>query len=263
MLLRAEIQVEIPEGTVFNSSWGSLMHGAVMETLPLGLSSSLHDQGLKPWSQFIFQIAPGKLVWVLSGLTDEISQALDQSILSKLPLTWNIRQKGFRINILSPHSLERMSYIELADRHFKSPEATRLHRIRFFTPTSFKTAGRQVIFPTTDLLMNSLMQRWDAFSKDLSLGDPEIRSHLADHVVIRDYRLSSASFSVNSAWLKGFIGQIDLVVTGPEALCRVASLLLDYGRFAGVGIKTTLGMGGMYFGKDRAVQPAGKDRPIS
>ncbi len=122
---------------------------------------------------------------------------------------------------------------------------SRQHKIRFMTPTSFKVAGKHVLFPTTDLIMNSLMLRWDACAADLSLYDPEVRAHLGSHVSIRDYHLYSTSFSVNGAWLKGFAGQLTLSVSGPEALARLAALLLDFGHYAGVGVKTSLGMGGL------------------
>jgi len=248
MLMRAEIPIDVPAGTLVNASWGSLMHGAVMELLPLSVSASLHEPGVKPWAQYVAQDAAGKVTWIVSALTDEMDQALKASLLDRLPMPWNLRQKGFQITVNQPAVNERLTYAELADKHFKQDEAPRRHKLRFCTPTTFKTAGKHVLFPTSDLILNSLMQRWDAFAEGLSLGDPEVREHLGTHVQIRDYRLASSSYSVDSAWIKGFVGQLDLSVTGPEALCRVASLLLEYGRFSGVGIKSALGMGGVRLG---------------
>jgi len=218
-----------------------------MELLPLSLSSQLHNQGIKPWSQFITRNTQGQDTWVISALNDEMDESLTQHLLQNLPMKINLRQKGFQVEAGNAISIEKSTYGAISDKHFKSDVAPRNYILRFCTPTTFKTAGQHVIFPSTDLLMNSLMQRWDAYADSLSLADQEVRQYLGTHVHIRDYKLSTASFSVDSAWVKGFVGVIDMRVSGPETLARVASLLLDFGRFSGVGIKTALGMGGIRF----------------
>lgn len=245
MLWRVEIPLVIPETLTVSPSWGSLMHGAVMELLPAELALALHDSSLKPWSQYLIMTGPKQYAWRLAALNQEMAETLDSAIVRKLPQAWQLQQKNNVIQLLPPQPPEQLTYQELARRHFLAVSVPRLHHVNFLVPTAFKTNGQLAIFPTVDLIMNSLMQRWDSCASDLSLADSDVRQHLASHIYIRDYRLASASFSVNGSWIKGFKGQVDLNVKGPDALARVAALLLDFGRFSGVGIKTALGMGGI------------------
>ena len=177
MLMRAEIPLEIPKDVKATSNWGSLFHGAVLELMPLGLSDQLHDQGVKPWSQFITRNVKGQDVWVLCAINDEMDEALTNRLLERLPMQWNLRQKGIQIGVGKSLSVERISYRDLSDKHFQTVEAPRKHLFRFATPTTFKTAGKHVIFPTTDLIMNSLMQRWDAFA-DGQIGRASCRERV-------------------------------------------------------------------------------------
>lgn len=245
MLFRAEIPLTIPDSLKYNPSWGSLLHGALMELLPSDYVLQLHQPGPKPIAQHVFRETNGQVIWSVSSLDEKMTTELSAALLQRLPMDIKLVQKATTIKLETPRKTEQTTYLELADKHFKVPVVDRQHRIRLATPTSFKTAGQHVIFPTTDLIMNSLMQRWDANADKLTLSDPDVREHLGKHVQITDYRLHSTSFSVNGSWLKGFAGQIELTVRGPEALARVASLLIDFGRYSGVGVKTALGMGGM------------------
>jgi CRISPR-associated endoribonuclease Cas6 len=245
MLFRLEIPLSCQESLQFSPSWGSLLHGALMELLSSETATQLHVTGPKPLAQHLYREASGQVIWVVTALNEAMTTELSSALIKRLPLEIKLVQKSASIQLAEPRKTERTTYRELADKHFQASEVNRQHKIRLVTPTSFKTAGKHVIFPTTDLIMNSLMQRWDANADDLSLFDPDVREHLGNHVSIKDYRLASASFSVNGSWLKGFSGRLDLGVSGPEALVRVASLLIDFGRFSGVGVKTALGMGGL------------------
>ena len=244
MLFRAEIPISIPESLKYSPSWGSLFHGAIMELLPSEYVSELHQPGPKPFAQHLFRETSGQVIWYLSSLDERMTTELSAALLQRLPIDIKLIQKTTTIKLEMPRKIEQTTYLELADKHFNAKPVNRQHHIRLVTPTTFKTASQHVIFPTTDLIMNSLMQRWDANADKLTLFDPDVREHLGTHVQITDYRLHTASFSVNGSWLKGFAGQIELKVRGPEALARVASLLIDFGRFSGVGVKTSLGMGG-------------------
>lgn len=263
MPMQVVIPLQIPSDHRINASWGSLFHGALMEQLPIDLADELHVSALKPWSQYLTVSQDGKVYWVLNTLSEPMTQAIEEVLLKKLPTEWLIRQKGIKIQMGVPVSIERASYRELADRAFSRQDVQRKYQVVFSTPTTFKTAGEFVLFPSTDLLFNSLAQKWDAFATEISLYDPEVRAHLGTHVLIKKYRLASVPFSVDSSWLTGFEGKIEIGIRGPEALCRVADLLLSFGKYSGVGIKTALGMGGLTYEELRTIFPARDDRPIS
>ncbi|NLV85528.1 MAG: CRISPR system precrRNA processing endoribonuclease RAMP protein Cas6 [Spirochaetales bacterium] len=253
MILHVEIPIEVPDTFSVNQSWGSLFHAAFQELIPLGYADQLHQSVLKPWSQHLESNNHRQVVWMVNALNHEFASVLEDALLTRLPISLQLRQKNAMVRLLEPSRLVRTSAKELADKHFLSDQVARKHKLVFTTATTFKSKGQHVLFPSTDLIMNSLLQRWDAFAEDLVVGDRDIRTYLGTHVTIREYRLSSSSFSVDSAWLKGFYGQLELKITGPDALARMAGMLLDYAKYSGLGVKTSLGMGGVSYDQTSSV----------
>ncbi len=248
MLLRVEIPFTTENNIQPVVHWGSILHGALMEMLPDILAAKLHISGVKPFSQHLRLDAEAKHYWVLSALNEEMATVFETVLLNKLPCSVYLKQKGFSIQLGQPKVVEKSTYKELADRAFGTGTLERRHTFVFGTPTTFKTAGSHVLFPTTDLMVQSLMQRWDAFSDQLTLSDGEVREHLGEHISIQEYRLKTAYYGLEGTRVKGFVGDLNLYVQGPEALCRIADLLLRFACYSGIGIKTALGMGGCFCG---------------
>jgi CRISPR-associated endoribonuclease Cas6 len=245
MLMRVEMPLNTYGANRINQMWGSLLHGALIELMPTELATVFHLQGLRPYSQHITRCNDGSFRWVLCGLTEDMCNLINNTVISRLPDIWKIRQKNQEIEIGAPILIKKSSYKEIADSIFHSDEIDKSFKLQLQSPTTFKSDGAHVLFPSASLIMNSLMMRWDEFSPNLAVGDSEVRKHLAEYVRIRDYRLSSASYSVDSSWLKGFYGTIVFSLGGPDALRRIALMLLKYSEFSGLGVKTTLGMGGV------------------
>ena len=263
MPMQVTIPVSIPAGQQMNASWGSLFHGALMELFPPEMASELHHSTLKPWSQYLSVSRDGKIRWVLNTLSDEMTESVEKYLIGILPCNWILKQKGFAIRLDVPERIEKISYRELADQTFSRKETARRTHLIFQVPTTFKTAGDYVLFPSMDLIFNSLAQKWDAFSSEISISDMDVRQHLGSHIQIRKYQLRSAPFSVDGAWITGFEGRLELSFRGPEALCRVADLLLHFGKYSGVGIKTALGMGGIEYEESRFVLSGRHDGSVS
>ena len=67
---------------------------------------------------------------------------------------------------------------------------------------------------------------------------------MTDHSTITWYRLQTILFPMEKINITGFVGNISIRVHGPETLARYVRLLLRFGEFSGVGIKTGNGNGG-------------------
>jgi len=102
-----------------------------------------------------------------------------------------------------------------------------------------------VIIPTIELVIKSLFQRWDSFSKSLVLNDNEVRDQLISHCRIIGYDLKSTRYELEGVAISGFWGNTTLSIKGPDALVRIVNMLLYYSTYSGLGIKTALGMGGI------------------
>ena len=45
--------------------------------------------------------------------------------------------------------------------------------------------------------------------------------------------------------IPGFQGEVTIKINGPQQMVNMAWMLAEFGTYSGVGIKTSLGMGGM------------------
>ena len=236
-----EVPLAFPEGVRVVSSMGSVFHGALMEQLPEEVAAHLHAEELRPYHQSILFTRERGAVWRF-GVLDEGLYCLLWYIFSERA-ELELRQKGFSVALGEPRLLQETSEEALADAAFAGDEVLRSAACQFLTPTSFKRDGVYQMFPDTQLILQSLLGRWRRFSEQVRLDEQDLAARLAPACRISSYRLQSAPFSLERHTICGFRGQLRLYFAGNEMVRRLLRLLFSFAPFAGVGIKTALGMG--------------------
>jgi len=242
MLQKIILQCEYEGGQRTGFQWGSVMHGALMETLPPEIAGHLHQSRLRPFAQFVLPGAQRQLSWQI-GLWD--NGIADQIIKAVMPLTGiALKQKGGRLQVLETQrfSISKQEYFK---RFFTAPEPCRRFEISFLTPCTHKQDGSYALFPSPALIVQSLSDRYNAFADEFSLDDPEAMQQLAGHMHIVRYALHSAVYYLEKTKITGYLGKITLIIRGPEQLARLGGALLSFAEYSGLGIKTALGMGGV------------------
>ena len=238
MLGKVSLTLETDEAISFQKS--SLFHGVLMERLEPAYAAILHENGLKPFSQNIM-MSGGKTIWTINALNAEacekIFKALSDTMGTEILLTHN--NISLRI---SEKKKYRTSYQDLVNTWYFG-EHSRLVNIRFHTPTAFKSAEQYVFYPDIGLIIKSLISKYDAFSTSGSIWTDEVYEQLLGNIQIRSYKLRSISFHLESSWIPAFMGSIGIYIHGPQPLVNLVHLLLRFGEYSGVGIKTSLGMG--------------------
>ena len=149
------------------------------------------------------------------------------------------------VQLSKPQPVKEADYAAMAQQFF-TEQPPRKAEITFVTPTSFKAYGSYKIYPDNAYIFRSLLKRWNAYSGGLVLEEENLEQHLADAVKIIGYNLSLQQYSVGGAPIDAFKGRYTLLLRGTEAQNRIAALLLAYAEYAGIGIKTALGMGGVF-----------------
>ena len=236
-----EMPLAFPEGVRVVSSMGSVFHGALMEQLPAEVAAHLHAEELRPYHQSILFTRERGAVWRF-GVLDEGLFCLLWYIFSECA-GLELRQKGFSVALGEPRLLQATSEEALADAAFAGDKVLRSAACQFLTPTSFKRDGVYQMFPDTQLILQSLLGRWRRFSEQVRLDEQDLAARLAPACRISSYRLQSAPFSLERHTICGFRGQLRLYFAGNEMVRRLLRLLFSFAPFAGVGIKTALGMG--------------------
>lgn len=87
------------------------------------------------------------------------------------------------------------------------------------------------------------MNKYDAAVGENVMLDEETLDQLCEKAQIVRYDLKSVNFSLEGVRIPAFIGKITIKMNGTKTMTDFANMLIEFGTYAGVGIKTALGMG--------------------
>jgi CRISPR-associated endoribonuclease Cas6 len=132
--------------------------------------------------------------------------------------------------------------------------------MNFSTATTFSLGGRQFcIFPEPTLIWGSLLRVWNRYAPEhLYFERYEIRTTLEKHVSVMACRLHHAYLHFPTYVQKGFLGWCSYRIDADQLLAQQLTSLAAFAQYAGVGYKTTMGMGQVYvkFGKTTSNHPS-------
>lgn len=240
MPLRADLLLSASSDLSYQMS--SLFHGVIMETLSIDASDfvdELHLSQLHSYTQHLEKQDDG-WHWILTFLNDDCEQIMWKECLSKLS-SFTLIRKDIDIEI-KKKTVTEFSYKSFNDL-FNSDEEQHRFRIEFLTPTSFKSDGRYVFMPDLRRIYQSIMLKYDAAVCNESIMDEGILEELLKRSFISGYQLRSCSFSLEKVRIPSFLGNIVININGTKTIASFLKMLLKYGEFCGIGIKTSIGMG--------------------
>ena len=224
-----------------HSSLASVFHGVLMENIDPGVADLLHTSQLHPYSQYITG-EDGCVVWNINTLDQRAANEIIGSLNSDSFDKAELRSKDLCLKVLSKERRDT-SYDALLKEHYLEGSPGRFITIRFITPTAFKSAGKYVIFPTSKLILSSLVKRFDSFSGDSNISDELLFDYIERQTDIVGYDLKSVKFSLEGVMIPSFIGTVKIRFFGNREFICLMNMLLKYGEYSGTGIKTSLGMG--------------------
>lgn len=239
----ADLRMELDSKTLsFQQS--SNLHGIIMENIQTSYAEKLHENSLNPYSQYLVK-EKEKLIWHIKTLTEE---AYENIILPMAKLKeLNIKKKQLLVPVKSTH-------IDLYDegkliKEFYDEKCERYLNLNFLTPTAFKRDGKYVIYPDLQLIYGSLMRKYSELSAEMDMIDADTLNELTEKSEIISYRLQTIPFPLEKVRITGFVGNICIHIRGTETLAKYARMLLCFGEFSGIGIKTGIGMGAIKYGR--------------
>lgn len=151
------------------------------------------------------------------------------------------------VDIGSASNISVTSFTRLLLESCAQPVVT----LEFISPTSFKRNEVQIVFPEPQLVFSSLLRRWNAFS-ELKLPDEYLE--LLPSIKVSNYSLSTELIHFSRYKVIGFKGIVEYTLPQetPEPFRKAMNALADFACYAGVGAKTTMGMG-----HTRRIKPQG------
>lgn len=139
--------------------------------------------------------------------------------------------------------------------------------MQFASPTAFSMGARNfALFPEPTHLWDSLMRTWNLYAPEvLRIEKLPLREFVRQNVKVNDYALHTATLHYPKYTQKGFIGNCTYIVKGTShpsdsnkeahPCAQQLATLAEFARYAGVGYKTTMGMGQTRLVESRAVEP--------
>lgn len=257
LVLTSKIDVEVPAATG-RSNYAAALRA--IGSIDAALAERTHaGEGPKPltcsyiWEgkarRDLMPIHKGKPYTVrLTGLTGEVSRALQAALLEKRPQVWELSSHKFDVAdvICDParHPWSgRTSYEELAAAHMIRKDPEPQTTIEFASPTAFRSAGLTMPMPLPNLVFGSLVERWNAFST-VPL-DPQMRQFGSEGIAVSRYRMESIAADQKNAALRiGGVGQTTYrAVVRDRYFHCVMQMLAHFALYSGVGAQTASGMG--------------------
>lgn len=226
-----------------NYQQSSNLQGVLMENINTEYAEFLHRNQVNPYSQYVIK-EKENVIWHIKTLNDEAYKSI---ILPMAELKEvSLRKKG--ISVLPKKKSIQIQEEKKLLEEFYEKHCSKYFEITFLTPTAFKRDGNYVFYPDLGLVYGSLMRKYSVLSQEIDMVDKDTLEELCMNSEIVKYRLQTIPFPLEKVNITGFVGKIGIKIKGPETLARYIRMLLRFGEFSGVGIKTGMGMGAIKYG---------------
>ncbi len=215
------------------------LHGFLMEQLDSSYVDWLHEQATNPYAMKV-RHQEDLTIWTIHLLTEDCQRQVLPILLELTGVNLvKLGTVGIRQTLLEDLTADNLLKI------FYGSNSPSVFTLYFETPTGFRSQGEYVFFPSERLIFQSLMQKYNRLMEGTEYLDQELLEHLVEQTRISSYRLESSYFKVHGKRIPAFRGRITLRVRGADTLKAYVYMLLRFGTYAGIGMKTSLGMGGI------------------
>lgn len=226
-----------------NAALAYPLYALLMQEVKPAYADFLHEQKINPIAQNLLLTDDRKeAIWSVNLFGQESIEQFEK-ILATLT---RIDLKVF------PHQIKIHSEKIILDQNVKElitepslRESGKEIRLDFYTPTAFKSDGVYQFFPSIEHLLKNLMMHWNASFDTYFLDDEDLFRMMRRGVRMTSYRLRSSYFTIKKNKIPGFVGELTLQARLSAPLMRVWQMLMVFAAYRGIGIKTSLGMGGV------------------
>lgn len=218
------------------------LHGFLMEKLDSDYVNFLHQQQTNPFSMNV-RLRNSRIKWTINLLDSQAELQMYDLVMNLERINLRGIDEEIIVECTEEQELSQDNLVQI----FNNPVTTNFITVVFQTPTSFKSNGKYVLFPTVRLVFQSLMQKYSRIvegSKDI---DEDTLTYIEEHVQITSYDLKTHYFAIHGKKIPAFVGRLSMKIQGPSTLKSYLKMLVAFGEYSGIGIKTSLGMGGMEF----------------
>ena len=220
----------------------SALQGVMFENIDSDFAERMHSQNIHPYSQYLVN-ENESYFWIVNTLNEESYENIILPLLNPQFKEFKVKNGNVDVKVTAK-KLRQLSEEELLKRFYEE-SADRNIGIHIRTPMAFKQNGNYNIVPDIRLIFQSLMNKYNVAYTNMSMFDFDTLENITENTIVTRYNLRSAAFAMEGIKIPGFLGKMTFRFKGTETMARYARLLLEFGEFSGIGIKTAMGMGAM------------------
>lgn len=242
MITQFKYILDNSEQKKIHSSIAYRLYAWLLEQLSEEDREWLHEQSDCLLNQYVYYDQNQKeTCWVINLLSEEVNQLFEPILIEQFIM----KLHGIWIEAKRQCSMQIQSAKELMEEARNLPEEVRRIDISIKTPVAFKREERYVILPDVHLILQSLIRKWNLVFPEIFLGDEDALAMMEQRLYVADYSLHTTRYAMKSTKIPGFYGQITMESKLPAPMEEIWRLLCAAAPYLGVGIKCTLGMGGV------------------
>lgn len=242
MIRQYHLTLRSEEAIPFRSDLAYPLYGEIMRSVSQEFGEMAHEQGFTPLSQYIERIDGNSIRWHVTLFGEWAEQEIAPFLDGVSSVSLDVSDLTFRTE--GAPEVIQTTLKDILTKASGQEDATARREIRLVSPTTFKSAGEYVLFPSASLIIRSLAASWNAAAEEVVLDDEDMLRMLTEGIRINGYRLSSTTFRMKGQHIPAFSGTLRFHVRLAAPLQTIWNALLLFGAYSGVGIKTALGMGG-------------------
>lgn len=246
MLTRMSVILDSNKKKAYHVNAGRILNGFLKENISKEFVNKIHENPLNPYSQYL-RTDNDNLIWTVSTL-DDIAKKEIIDKLSRLD-SIKLQHKNDKLNIKNI-IVQSTTYAQLFERIY-SQNPDRNIKIKFVTPTSFKSKEEYMIYPTAKWFFQSIVNKFNSFAENIMVSRDITVPLLENVITIKRYNLRSTKYFLGDVKIPSFFGEVECYINAPQHIVNMVHMLAEFAEYSGVGIKTTLGMGGIEVIKSR------------
>ncbi len=225
----------------YDCSQAYALYGDLLSSVPSQIAEDVHESDTARISQYL-NVENGLPCWHVSLFGENTAKFFSKALENKTEYKLTKSAVVYKtIEVVK----KTVSAEELL---FAGGEHGQLLHMRFVAPTVFKSAGKYIVFPSIRLILQSLRNKWNEIFPEMVIEDEDGMGFdtMCEGLLIKDFNIRSAGFSMKKTVISGFVGDLHILNTNKGFHRQLSSSLLLLSNYSGTGAKATLGMGGTY-----------------
>lgn len=220
------------------------IYGIWMQALPAHYAELLHSNSARPINQHLLtnRLKPDEAI-LMVNLLDNLAEQYALPMISDQKM-YALQRQGYVLEA-SGFTTEPIEHAQLVDNYFTVAQVNSTVNLQMVTPTTFRTDGQYALYPTAELIIKSAAARFGLLPVDVTVKDEQAINQMIRATRITGYHLHSAGYKIKGIRIPAFTGSVTLSMRGPLPMLRLFNMLMGALPYTGLGVKTSLGMGGV------------------